>query len=617
MSGSCITRFSNGQSPLETALNRASILEYLPYLLASRPSILIAVLFLTSMLASTTFGQESRPSLTQQKPIKEETKSFKSGGGLELNAEDSPTATDIQNKLIPFVEQNLKPATESPELKAPIKVTKDGHAVQQIGKRWVANWTLNYNGIPLSERSNVTCTVAPNGSMSLRSRNLPLSMEQSINQNPTKAMVPLEKIEAAAKEEIQKIAQKKDRSLNVQALKALDYQPDKLEIWVDPESQKGYLAQKVVLTGEGKKDSKDAIAVWVTVGNPAEAKIVGVQDLVHHDHKGTVRGPIWDPTPLDQLKTIPLANVRITRQPELGPQAEMEDKVFSDKNGKFQFGGSGSTKLIATLKSDFFVIVNAAGSLQRLELLGNETSPFDFSFHDGGEFEIAQVSAYHWAHKVREFAGPTLGDNQLKNVTIKVNTDGECNAFFSQLDMSLSLFKASPSNSTRQCCNRAYRDTIFHEYGHAIDFACNGILDGGYSEGLGDSLAILFKNQSCYGSSCCGAGSCLRDAAEAIIWPDQSDGEVHDQGRVYAGFTWELIQQLQASGLNQEKALQVARDLTLQACKANPSSIPNAITLIFEADDDDADLENGTPHFKAIAKAADSRQIPRPANPTE
>ena len=53
----------------------------------------------------------------------------------------------------------------------------------------------------------------------------------------------------------------------------------------------------------------------------------------------------------------------------------------------------------------------------------------------------------------------------------------------------------------------------------------------------------------------------------------------------------------------------------LGAAAANPHNIPDAVRLSFVVDDTDGDLTNGTPHFRALAAAADSRHIPRPPDP--
>jgi hypothetical protein len=62
-------------------------------------------------------------------------------------------------------------------------------------------------------------------------------------------------------------------------------------------------------------------------------------------------------------------------------------------------------------------------------------------------------------------------------------------------------------------------------------------------------------------------------------------------------------------------AFEIATQLLLATLVANPSSVPDAVHLAFVLDDDDGDLTNGTTHFLEIAAAADSRHLPRPADP--
>lgn len=560
------------------------------------------------------------PSLTKQQPILEEVKTFKGNDGLEtlFFAESVPHIDTVNAHLEDFIERQLRPTAEAPTMPQPLKVLPDKSAVQKLGNRWVANWKLTYAGIPLTERSNVTCNVVPNGSISLRQRNVPVSMEAALRVAKPVAVVSDENAVAVAKQELAKVAGEKKRELNVERLRPIQNGPEPLRIWVDPETKEGRLVREFTFTPNGETNAETAIRAWVTVGDKERVHVVGIQDLIHPEHKGRVRGPIWDPTPLDAAQQTAIPHVRLSRvdSEEEGSTGGAGEFVFTDDEGKFSITGAGPAKLQAVLRSNYFEIRNMAGTVQTLEETGDDQQDYDFVFADGNEFEIAQVSAFYWAHKVRRFVGATLSDSQLLNVPILVNSDGECNAFFNSGNNSLTLYRASPASSSLKCINRAYRDTIFHEYGHGVDHACNGILDDGYSEGFGDSLAILYKNQPCYGSNCCGGGTCLRDASAIVLWTDKAhDDDPHEQGRVYAGFTWELIQQLTKMPMPAEGALQMAKDLTLHACKANPTSIPNAVELVFEADDDDADLSNGSPHFKAIASAADSRKIPRPPDP--
>ena len=175
--------------------------------------------------------------------------------------------------------------------------------------------------------------------------------------------------------------------------------------------------------------------------------------------------------------------------------------------------------------------------------------------------------------------------------------------------MTINFFQAGGG-----CPNTAYSDVVLHEYGHAIDHAKGDILDGGYSEGFGDALALIGTRQSCLGRDFFGAGTCLRPATDLVIGPRPPATARTTIGRRYAGFTWELIQQLKNT-FDDDGAFGIAERLVLGAAAASPSDIPDAVHLMFLVDDDDGNLANGTPHFEALAAAADSRNIPRPPDP--
>jgi hypothetical protein len=139
-------------------------------------------------------------------------------------------------------------------------------------------------------------------------------------------------------------------------------------------------------------------------------------------------------------------------------------------------------------------------------------------------------------------------------------------------------------------------------------------LDGGLSEGISDALAIIGTHQPCLGRDFTGAGTCLRPATDLILWPPAPGEGVHARGRRYAGFAWELVEQLKV-GYGEDAAFDIAKQLVVGTLAANPSSIPDAVHIAFLLDDDDGDLTNGTPHFKELAAAADSRNLPRPPDP--
>ena len=196
------------------------------------------------------------------------------------------------------------------------------------------------------------------------------------------------------------------------------------------------------------------------------------------------------------------------------------------------------------------------------------------------------------------------------NNVVHVNINDTCNAFWSSDDNSLNFFKAGPSSDdpSVRCVNSAYCDVACHEFGHGVDAEFGDILDAAYSEGFGDSLAVLITHDSVIGRDFLGSGTHLRNAADPIKWPDvKDDPDPHTAGQPYAGFTWEMTRQLITKfGGDEKRAFDAAKELTLGAAALNPRDVPDAVRLVFFVDH-----QNGSKFFQELANAADSPQIPR------
>jgi FG-GAP-like repeat len=136
-----------------------------------------------------------------------------------------------------------------------------------------------------------------------------------------------------------------------------------------------------------------------------------------------------------------------------------------------------------------------------------------------------------------------------------------------------------------------------------------GILNGGYSEGFGDALTLIGTRQPCVGRDFFGPGTCIRNATDVVTWPPINT-EVHQVGRIYAGFVQELITQLQSS-FDPNLAIDISRNLVMGAALANPKDIPDAVRQSFILDSG-GDLGTCSPRFWFLAIAAASRNIPRP-----
>ncbi|HZW35194.1 MAG TPA: hypothetical protein VFF52_31015, partial [Isosphaeraceae bacterium] len=330
-----------------------------------------------------------------------------------------------------------------------------------------------------------------------------------------------------------------------------------------------------------------------------EPRILAKEDLIQRD---AVVGSYWklSDSPLGQSQQGPLAFLNV------GTAAGTS--IISDKNGEF-------TKAAGMVFSDalhgpFCEIRNDAAPAGALQ---PQTSGNQRIFPGSTELHLSQVSAFHWITQARLFVDDFLPHNPtiLNVIPTHVNVDDECNAFWDPPTRSLNFFRAS--TPPRQCVNTAYAQIVFHEYGHAVDEQFEGIMDKAYSEGFGDALSMLITRGSLVGRDFHGPNQHLRDNKQVVRWPVTGETEPHTIGQAYAGFVWQLTRELKSKfNGNEDQAFAVARHLILGAAQLNPQSIPEAVIWSFYVDH-----QAGGTYFHQLAAAADSRKLPRPAQPTD
>jgi len=447
-------------------------------------------------------------------------------------------------------------------------------------EKFITVFPLAYRGVPLSKGSDYLTVVGGDGRIQVtRKRGTPTKVDAT---QPT--VSPADAIQAARKDAGATYA-------------GADPKPE-LQVWVD-DQQNGRLSWTFSL-GSGAAADANVRKYWIAaIGEP---RVLNWESEVYHTHSGIVTGNIWATSPLQPTANRPFQNLEVGRLSDV-------TKQITGADGRYGFTTPApSTEIRAKLRGPFFVINNQSGPGLENAQTGPATTPILLNLGAVGEDQLAQDSAFYWANFARELARSILGPADLANLPVLTNINQTCNAFWN--GSSLNFFKSAGPGG---CPNTAYSDVVMHEYGHGIDAAKGGIIHGGYSEGFGDAMAILATRQPCVGRDFFGPGTCLRPATDMVLWPAAS-ADPHVVGRPYAGFTWELIQQLKQT-FSDDEAYAIATRLVLGAAAANPSDVADAVRLSFIVDDNDANLANGTPHFRALANAADSRKIPRPADP--
>ncbi|MCU0867374.1 MAG: hypothetical protein MUC36_26620 [Planctomycetes bacterium] len=222
---------------------------------------------------------------------------------------------------------------------------------------------------------------------------------------------------------------------------------------------------------------------------------------------------------------------------------------------------------------------------------------------------IANTTATFWLDAVNEFARSIYGDTRqiafLDEVGVRVNTALTCNAFYTQ--NSLNFYAAGGP-----CQNMAQASVIAHEWGHALDEQYGGLLgDGGLMEGWADLVAMFLTDTPVIGLNIGGAGTFLRTGDNTLQFPAGSG--VHERGQSWMGFGWKLRGRLEARLGSRAAANALTNDIVLGAIVANPTTQGAALLEVFLADDNDADLNNGTPHAPELIWAAEQHSLPLPS----
>jgi hypothetical protein len=466
-------------------------------------------------------------------------------------------------------------------------VPADRQAAPASQGKYLSNYSLEYRGVPLAKGSDYLTIVSEDGRLlATRVRGLPTEVD---------ATEPTVSAEAAADVAREDAGDAPD-DIDFEVAESM------LEIWVD-ENEEGRLAWRIILESDDLTDPHGR-QYWISaIGEP---EVIHWESTIYHTHFGTVSGNLWDTSPLAGTQNRPLGDLQVNRAGAGG------GSIVSGPDGRYGFtSGTGNANIQATLTGPRVAIQNMAGAVMAIVRSGSHANAINLNFGASQELEFSQVSAFYWTNLARRLSDSGLAVDPTHQMPTRVNIADSCNAFYRLSDKSINFFQAGGV-----CPNTAYSDVVLHEFGHYLDHVNGGILDGGWSEGAGDAIAILGTRQPCLGRDFLGANTCLRPATDLVMWPPTPGEGVHARGRRYAGFVWELVDQLKV-GYGEDAAFDIAKQLVVATFVANPSSIPDAVHLAFLLDDNDGDLTNGTPHFGQLAAAADSRNLPRPPDPVD
>ena len=253
----------------------------------------------------------------------------------------------------------------------------------------------------------------------------------------------------------------------------------------------------------------------------------------------------------------------------------------------------------------------------------------------------ASRTGFYEINKIKEMARGQLPSNGwLQNqITSNMNINNTCNAFWN--GSTINFYRSGGG-----CSNTGEIAGVFdHEWGHGMDANdVNGGIASPSGEGIADIYTALRLNDSCIGRNfqatvCSGNGdpcdTCtgVRDIdylkrqsnnPHTFTWSNANCGSsVHCKGGVYSEAVWSLWKRkLQSAPYNYDNntAHEIVTRLTFIGAGATGTwfsgSPPNGgcaggsgYMNYLAADDDNGNLNDGTPHMTAIYQAFNDQQI--------
>jgi hypothetical protein len=307
------------------------------------------------------------------------------------------------------------------------------------------------------------------------------------------------------------------------------------------------------------------------------------ENLILHATNGNVSCLASEGSGADECEaevSMPMPYAKVTRSGQT---------AYADVNGNFAIAGSGN--ISSKIEGSWFNVNNNSGSDASLSQ-GDGNPNFVHNSSNTDSQLRAQTNSYVEANIVRDYilavapSFPVIGTEG--SFTVNTGVGGSCNAFYD--GGSINFYNASGG-----CNNTAFSVIVHHEYGHhAVGMAGSG--QGAYGEGMGDVLGVLITgdNQLARGFYQGDCSNGIRNADNNKQYP--CSGGIHDCGQLISGCVWDALALLPEL---------VVAELAINAMPLHSGdSIDPTITLDWlTLDDDDGDLDNGTPHSVEILAA--------------
>jgi len=258
----------------------------------------------------------------------------------------------------------------------------------------------------------------------------------------------------------------------------------------------------------------------------------------------------------------------------------------------------GPSTLDIAATGAFVAVENQAGEPATLSSTIDGSTAIPPLLWDEPDDELidAELTTYLYANEVKSYVRSIGSASEVEwideQLPARVNIDQSCNAFWDGKAGTINFFVANED------CENTGRltDVVNHEFGHGIHSRSLipgvGSMDVALSEGVSDYLAATIVDDPSMGRGFFFDERPIRELdPEGFEWHWPEDrGEVHAEGRIIGGALWDLRGELGVE----------ATDRIWFEATRRASDIPTMYVEALLVDDDDGDLQNGTPNVCLI-----------------
>jgi hypothetical protein len=273
-------------------------------------------------------------------------------------------------------------------------------------------------------------------------------------------------------------------------------------------------------------------------------------------------------------------------------------------DGSFTWTGTAPATVVTDTTGTLVDVINAAGSGATATLTAQPGGSASWSLATD-EFGDAQLATYIYANIVKardRLINPALATWFAQQFPFSVNEANACNAYATATGVHFYQASTDCQNTGRLA------DIVFHEFGHAFhynSFLLSGSPSGDLSEGLADFNAANITEDPNIGRGFFYSDDPVRQLdppGREWMWPqDVVAVDPHETGLIIGGALWDLRSALvrdlgHDAGVTQAEAI-------FAGILQRAADIPSSYMAALVADDDDADLSNGTPHYCTLERA--------------